>query len=58
MISKEFLKLSAGGADDEIVRRRSRPTVERSDSKSLYLAIDASSGAHSQLSKMLFFVEF
>ena len=28
-------------------RRRRRPTAERSDSKSLYLAIDASSGANS-----------
>ena len=50
MISKEFeefKKLSAGGADDGVVRRRSRPTTKWSDSKSLYLAIDASSGADS-----------
>ena len=45
--STEFMELSAGGADDEVVWRRSRPTTKWSDSKSLYLAIDASSGADS-----------
>ena len=43
----EFRELSAGGADDEVVWRRSCPTTKWSDSKSLDLAIDASSGADS-----------
>ena len=58
MDSQRVLKRDAGGvrrrrrptaerSDAEGIRRRRRPTAERSDSKSLYLAIDASSGANS-----------